>query len=222
MADFYIGAQGGIAHIKRKLDLDKTLNDKEIRTETDLEDSKIHGLVGGHIGYVYSFGKPFVGLEGYAGTHFGGDLFKPQFSFGAKGIVGMNIASNFQLYAGAGIDFIRFKSLKLNFKTPDDPKKKNYDLRKLSDFSELDYHFSPALLINVGTKYFITKNVSIGADVNLLFRKAHAFPEKTNIFPTKKGLINNPCNKTAKQDSSEKYRSIQALFNISYHFGGNA
>lgn len=219
MAEPYIGVQGGIAHIKRTMELDKSLNEKGV--ETDLENSKTHGLISGHIGYAYSFSKPFIGIEGYVGTHFGGDLFKPQFYCGAKGIVGMNMRSNFQIYAGIGVDFTRFKSLRINLKVPVSSEKENFGLKKLSDASDLDYHSSPCFLANIGANLFVTKNISIGADVNLLFRKTHTFPENISIIGTEAVINSSERKFDQKQNSSEKYRAIQVLFKVAYHLGDN-
>lgn len=89
MATPYVGIYGQLAHIKRTLKLDPDFD----RYKPETENSKFFGGGGAHIGYTHSFGKPFVGIEGYFGRLFGEDYFKPQMSFGAKAIAGINVTS---------------------------------------------------------------------------------------------------------------------------------
>ncbi len=201
---FYAGLSGGITHIKRKLTLDKDFKDADLETDN----VKMHFSVSLHLGLTTPVKeKFFVGLEGFAGRAFGEDYFKPQINFGAKAIAGFNVNEKLRIYAGAGADFMRIKSLKIGL---DGEKYElcKFPTKRSDPYEPLNYQMFPLFLGNVGAEFFIMKKLSLRLDGQFLIGGNKNF-NKTKIKDS---------NPTQILDiSSEKYRTFKAIFGLFYH-----
>lgn len=207
----YMGVCGGFVRSKRILQLEEAFKNPIYKDASlEREDTQSQGLIKLHAGYTKSFHRVFMGIEAFLGKTLGQNYFKQNFNGGVKAILGMNITSKFQMYGGAGVDFVQIKSLKMLNNNNEHEMFKNSEGRSQV---LLDYRMFPQFLINVGGHLLISKYIGLKIDVEYLMSGAKQFSDEEVKCSALKIVLD--------KNSSEKYRSLRGMLGVSYYFGGN-
>lgn len=215
MAAPYAGINGSFNYSTRTLTLDKDFEaDERAGIVVSKKNSTNQGAVGLHLGYTCPIKKAFIGAEAFLGKMFGGEHFKQNFHGGAKAILGINLAENFQIYSGVGVDFAQIKTLKISLKHAGQDKVAEIFKDPVDNATNtpLDYKIYPQLLIHLGSRIFISQKVSFNVDGEYLISSSKKFEK------TKSSILNN----VLDEDSSEQYSTLRIKAGVSYHFGGKS
>ena len=217
---FFAGISGSGQYTKRSLELDKDFEElKDKKGEQvipRLLDAQEHLGVLGHLGVLYKINRRLnFSFEGFGGSAFGGEMFKVGPAFGARASLGIVLIEDLNFNLGLGVQGQNIQSVQIGLRDA------NYQLGTYSKNPEpLEARLFVQGLVSVGLEYFVSSNISVKLDGQILFGPHKSF---------EKVLINAPQewnkggkNQVIDQISKEGYFTlIRGLCSI-YYYGGVA